>query len=183
MDTDSAFEIPFGFAGGLHDRNTGLVRFGYRDYDPDVGRWTAKDPILFSGGDTDLYGYVLNNPINLIDSLGLQHSPGGPWHPPDGVSTGCRETDSCSELSNKMRLLKKMIAKHIEWDYERGTTIHADDIAQLRNAYQKCVSIYLKKCANRGTPKLTPQNATNLSLLLFLLWILTGGPFRGGAPA
>jgi uncharacterized protein RhaS with RHS repeats len=47
------------------------VRFGYRDYDPEVGRWTAKDPIGFAGGDTDLYGYVLNNPINFIDSFGL----------------------------------------------------------------------------------------------------------------
>ena len=70
-DTNPSFTIPFGFAGGLHDRDTGLVRFGYRDYDPEVGRWTAKDPIGFAGGDTDLYGYVLNNPVNLIDSLGL----------------------------------------------------------------------------------------------------------------
>lgn len=72
-DTDPAFEMPFGFAGGLHDRDTELVRFGYRDYDPDVGRWTAKDPILFAAGDTDLYGYVLNNPVNLIDPVGLAH--------------------------------------------------------------------------------------------------------------
>ena len=66
--------IPYpvrGFAGGLNDRDTGLVRFGYRDYDPDIGRWTAKDPILFAGGDTDLYGYVLNDPINFIDANGL----------------------------------------------------------------------------------------------------------------
>ena len=63
--------MPFGFAGGLHDRETGLVRFGYRDYDPDIGRWTAKDPILFAGGDTDLFGYVLNDPVNLIDPDGL----------------------------------------------------------------------------------------------------------------
>ena len=62
------FEVPFGFAGGLHDRDTGLVRFGHRDYDPDVGRWTAKDPIRFDGGDTDLYGYVFNNPVNFISS-------------------------------------------------------------------------------------------------------------------
>jgi RHS repeat-associated protein len=34
---------PFGFAGGLYDPDTGLVRFGARDYDPEVGRWTAKD--------------------------------------------------------------------------------------------------------------------------------------------
>jgi len=71
-DTNVAFDAPFGFAGGLHDKDTGLVRFGYRDYDPDIGRWTAKDPILFAGGDTDLYGYVLNDPINLIDPLGLE---------------------------------------------------------------------------------------------------------------
>ena len=70
-DTDPLFDMPFGFAGGLHDRDTGLVRFGYRDYDPDIGRWTAKDPILFAGGDTDLFGYCLNDPVNLIDPDGL----------------------------------------------------------------------------------------------------------------
>jgi RHS repeat-associated protein len=70
-DTNPSFTIPFGFAGGLHDRDTGLVRFGFRDYDPDIGRWTAKDPIGFWGGDTYLYGYCLNNPINAIDPHGL----------------------------------------------------------------------------------------------------------------
>ncbi len=69
-DTDLLFDMPFGFAGGLHDRDTGLVRFGYRDYDPDISRWTAKDPILFAGGDTDLYGYVLNDPVNWVDPTG-----------------------------------------------------------------------------------------------------------------
>jgi RHS repeat-associated protein len=70
-DSNPAFRIPFGFAGGLHDRDIGLVRFGFRDYDPETGRWTAKDPILFNGGDTDLYGYVQNDPVNLIDPYGL----------------------------------------------------------------------------------------------------------------
>ncbi|MDY6792391.1 MAG: Ig-like domain-containing protein, partial [Thermodesulfobacteriota bacterium] len=64
VDSNPSFDMPFGFAGGLRDWNTGLLRFGYRDYDPDIGRWTAKDPILFAGGDTDLYGYVLNDPVN-----------------------------------------------------------------------------------------------------------------------
>jgi RHS repeat-associated protein len=70
-DTNPGFQ-PFGFAGGLYDQNTKLVRFGARDYDPLVGRWTAKDPILFSSGDTNAYGYVLNDPIDSIDSAGLQ---------------------------------------------------------------------------------------------------------------
>jgi RHS repeat-associated protein len=68
-DTNLGFQ-PFGFAGGLYDIDTGLVRFGARDYDPETGRWTTKDPILFSGGDTNLYGYVLADPINFIDPTG-----------------------------------------------------------------------------------------------------------------
>jgi RHS repeat-associated protein len=70
MDTNPGFQ-PFGFAGGLEDTDTGLVRFGARDYDPQTGRWTAKDPILFAGGDSNLFGYVQNNPVNFVDPSGL----------------------------------------------------------------------------------------------------------------
>ncbi len=70
-DSDPLFDMPLGFAGGLQDRDTGLVRFGYRDYDPENGRWAAKDPIGFAGGDTDLYGYCLNDPVNGVDPDGL----------------------------------------------------------------------------------------------------------------
>jgi len=66
----SATLQPFGFAGGLYDTDTKLLRFGARDYDPETGRWTSKDPILFAGGDTNLYGYVVADPINLIDPSG-----------------------------------------------------------------------------------------------------------------
>ena len=70
QDTRPGFQ-PFGFAGGLRDDQTGLVRFGARDYDPETGRWTARDPLLFEGGDTNLYAYVSGDPINSIDPLGL----------------------------------------------------------------------------------------------------------------
>lgn len=70
-DTNPAFQVPFGFAGGLRDRDTGLVRFCFRDYDPDIGRWSAKDPIGFAAGNVDLYGYCLNDPVNLVDPYGL----------------------------------------------------------------------------------------------------------------
>jgi len=68
-DTNPGFQ-PFGFAGGIYDKDTGLVRFGARDYDPYPARWTAKDPIGFEGGDTNFFGYVFSNPINLIDPEG-----------------------------------------------------------------------------------------------------------------
>jgi RHS repeat-associated protein len=62
---------PFGFAGGLYDADTGLVRFGARDYDARTGRWTAKDPIGFGAGDPNLFGYVSANPVDSIDPSGL----------------------------------------------------------------------------------------------------------------
>jgi RHS repeat-associated protein len=74
-DTAPGFKVPLGFAGGLHDRDTGLVRFGFRDYDPDIGRWTAKDPIGFFGGNIDLYGYVVNDPLKFYDPDGLFNLP------------------------------------------------------------------------------------------------------------
>jgi RHS repeat-associated protein len=55
----------------LYDPDTGLVRFGARDYDAQVGRWLAKDPIGFGGGQSNLYGYVANDPVNLVDPSGL----------------------------------------------------------------------------------------------------------------
>jgi RHS repeat-associated protein len=63
---------PFGFAGGLHDPDTGLVRFGARDYEPTTGRWTSKDPTRFDGKDSNLYAYVSGDPLNAIDPTGLR---------------------------------------------------------------------------------------------------------------
>ncbi len=70
-DSNPSFKVPFGFAGGLYDSDTKLTRFGYRDYDAYTGKWTAKDPIDFGGGDSNFYGYVLGDPVDFVDSQGL----------------------------------------------------------------------------------------------------------------
>ncbi len=80
---------PFGFAGGIHDPLTGLVRFGARDYDPQTGRWTAKDPERFEDG-SNLFAYVGNDPVNAVDPWGLSR-------------------DAC-EQSNNVECLKKRYA-------------------------------------------------------------------------
>ena len=73
-DTNPAFRVPIGFAGGLYDPDTNLIRFGHRDYDPDTGRFTALDPLGDAGGDADWYGYCLDDPVNLVDPEGLESS-------------------------------------------------------------------------------------------------------------
>jgi RHS repeat-associated protein len=71
VDSNPAFDLPIGFAGGLADPTSGLVRFGYRDYDPQSGRWTARDPALFGGGQGNLYAYAGSDPIGRRDPSGL----------------------------------------------------------------------------------------------------------------
>ncbi|MGZ6059311.1 MAG: RHS repeat domain-containing protein, partial [Myxococcaceae bacterium] len=70
-DSNPNFALEIGFAGGLQDPASGLVHFGARDYDPAAGRWTARDPALFDGGQGNLYVYVGNDPINGTDPTGL----------------------------------------------------------------------------------------------------------------
>ena len=96
----------FGFAGGLYDGETGLVRFGARDYDPSIGRWLNKDPIRFEGG-LNFYSYVGNDPVNFVDPYGLdvQVIWQGP-HPvvrvddPDGGKPHYIEMGPVSKASN-----------------------------------------------------------------------------------
>jgi len=75
-DSNPSFTIPITFAGGLCDSYTGLIHFGFRDYDPETGRWTAKDPIGFAGGNINLYGYCLSNPVSFADPVGLDYTVG-----------------------------------------------------------------------------------------------------------
>ena len=90
-DSSPGFQ-PFGFAGGIYDPDTKLVRFGARDYDASVGRWTAKDPIDFGGLNSNLYAYAGTDPINAADITGLDYLQFDgdtlSWHDDNGNQTG-----------------------------------------------------------------------------------------------
>ncbi len=86
-----------GYAGGLADAATGLVRFGARDYDVHAGRWTAKDPIGFQGNTGNLYFYVEGNPVNLADPHGLSGTVDAIAGFGDGVSLGLTDRLRCSD--------------------------------------------------------------------------------------
>ena len=52
------------------DLKSGLYYYGYRYYQPNLQRWLNRDPIAEAGG-INLYDYVQNDPVNLIDPLGF----------------------------------------------------------------------------------------------------------------
>jgi RHS repeat-associated protein len=69
-DTYPGFQ-PFGYAGGLYDGHTGLMRFGARDYDAFIGRWYKKEPIGFGLSSINSFRYINSDPINYLDIDGL----------------------------------------------------------------------------------------------------------------
>jgi RHS repeat-associated protein len=101
QDTNPGFQ-PFGFAGGIYDSATRLVRFGARDYDAGAGRWTTKDPIGFEGGSTNLYEYVYSDPINWSDPAGLK-------------AERCEDQDEkCEELQKDIQRARDELVKRYD---------------------------------------------------------------------
>jgi RHS repeat-associated protein len=63
---------PFRFSTKYWDEETGMVYYGLRYYSPQMGKFINRDPIGKNGG-LNLYGFVRNNPINLVDVLGMDY--------------------------------------------------------------------------------------------------------------
>ncbi len=113
-DTNPSFRVPFGFAGGLYDPDTKLTRFGYRDYDAYTGKWTAKDPIGFAGGDSNLYGYVLGDSVGFFDPDGLSKETGVEGC--DGKGTK-NPSKHCKEHSTNPNLEKYSFYNNLEYGF------------------------------------------------------------------
>lgn len=123
--------VPFGFAGGLFDRDTGLILFGARNYDPESGRWTARDPIGFGSGETNLFVYAGNNPVDRTDPTGLDWvdrliglGDHVPWKTPASER-------KWKEFNHLFKLVKKYL------DKTKKCADRAKKLEELERAYEK----------------------------------------------
>jgi RHS repeat-associated protein len=69
-ETNATSGDRFKYAGREYDAALGLYYNRARYYDPASGRFVGQDPSKFGGGDSNLYRYVGNDPVNLVDSSG-----------------------------------------------------------------------------------------------------------------
>jgi RHS repeat-associated protein len=173
-DTAPGFQ-PFGFVGGLYDRDSKLVRFGARDYDAETGRWTAKDPILFAGRQANLYAYVNNDPLNRRDPDGLQGLPDFDKQQQDkkkdsGGVPSISAASFCSSSSDWMAVRRMSVAK--------GS--HAQDTMMMMAVSGKCANQSMG-CRPTDCMIQAKRPETGCMSMFFQTSALTVGMMKNGA--
>uniref|UniRef100_UPI0010F7EA36 RHS repeat-associated core domain-containing protein n=1 Tax=Pseudomonas sp. 2FE TaxID=2502190 RepID=UPI0010F7EA36 len=101
-------DIPLRFPGQQYDGHSGLNYNYFRDYDPETGRYVESDPIGLRGG-LNTYGYVMGNPLSLIDKLGL--APGDLFGSPD---------DAAVDAGNYSRGKPNQSIEYGGWVFRKG---------------------------------------------------------------
>jgi RHS repeat-associated protein len=76
---------PFAFTG-REDDGTGYYYYRARYYNPEQKRFISEDPLGFGGGDSNLYSYVGNNPVDFTDPFG--NAPNYGYDPIDSTRSG-----------------------------------------------------------------------------------------------
>jgi RHS repeat-associated protein len=120
---------PIRWSTKYQDFETGWAYYGFRYYCPITGRWPSRDPIGENGG-INLYGYVGNNPVNLVDPLGLL--------PPDAIPIN---GDAFSPFSGASVPLVTAVLNDSRWGG--------------KDEHEEAIVVYLSKGQyyyTRGTP-------------------------------
>lgn len=71
LNGSGAYANPYRFSTKPIEPDSGLAFYGFRYYSPELGRWTAKDPIRERGGH-NLFLMTHNSVVNEVDTLGLK---------------------------------------------------------------------------------------------------------------
>ncbi|MGE9269547.1 MAG: RHS repeat-associated core domain-containing protein, partial [Verrucomicrobiales bacterium] len=102
--TGSPDDFDFRFSTKYQDNETNLLYYGFRYYDPEMGRWASRDPIGERGG-LNLYGFVGNGSVNWVDVLGLAEFT-------DLFGNTCQDSDSKS-IEVRVRSPEKSVTTQI----------------------------------------------------------------------
>ncbi|MCA1066128.1 DNRLRE domain-containing protein (plasmid) [Rossellomorea sp. AcN35-11] len=107
-------ENPFRYASYFYDEETGLYYLNARYYDAEIGRFLSRDSVPY----LNLYAYVANNPLKLIDPSGMYmvhpddvNKHGGRYHHPDLGEMGKNLKSVLGQLEKETRPMNKVPTK------------------------------------------------------------------------
>jgi len=89
-------DAEFGYTGAYFHQPSSMNLAPYRAYDSVTGRWLSRDRMGESGG-INLYGYVSNNPLRLVDMLGLAGANSEDDPPDSGTLGTARGTNAANQ--------------------------------------------------------------------------------------
>jgi RHS repeat-associated protein len=129
------------FSTKRYFQGVGLSYYGYRFYQPVMGRWLTRDPLQEAGG-INLYGFVQNNPVNYFDPYGLFHFGKRPLAGMSFMITGVLDDSLNIEVAHEHGFFDDGSGENIgfgpngrfsenPWDFDYVydfTTIYDDDI-------------------------------------------------------
>jgi RHS repeat-associated protein len=107
-------QSPFAFQGRELDPESGLYYFRARYYDPVVGRFLTEDPIGLWGG-SNVYAFVGNNPVNILDPEGL-----APRTPARGAPNSVQEFPNSSGKTVRHYGPDGNAEKDIDYGHDHG---------------------------------------------------------------
>lgn len=105
------------FTGRDYDYETGLYYYRARTMHPGLGRFIQHDPLMYVDG-LNMYSYVMNNPLNYIDSYGLDCNK-------------CNLPPTVEKIVNTIENVEETISTSIEFfdtyhEISRRTSINYD---------------------------------------------------------
>ncbi|UDQ98363.1 RHS repeat-associated core domain-containing protein [Lentisphaerota bacterium WC36G] len=148
--TDENVENVFKFSSEYAEKETGLIYYNYRYYNPTTGKWLSRDPIGERGG-MNVYGFVNNNVINYSDSYGLKKE------------YCCKEKDINKIAAQKSlqafnEAKKKMHRAKQHREKEKQQNGHPKKIYIITQYPEKCGQIC---CSKKGNVSATGPKSTH----------------------
>ena len=135
-------ENTYKFSTKPQDEETGYYYYGFRYYDSSNGRWLNRDPIRENGG-FNLYGFIVNTPINSVDDKGLIRVCGS-WTPD---STGSIKTGPLVTAQKQINAWRLVYAGatgdtsaviHYRSDYNKFTYQKIEKIKKQKRLCTEC---------------------------------------------
>lgn len=162
---------PFKFSTKYTDDINGLVYYGFRFYNVELGRWLNRDPMGESGG-VNLSAFVNNNPVQCVDNLGLYEGT---------ISTSIRDANNpldrpLGNASLKFEFFCNRGKPSINFDSAGGDFTGAVTGYQVGVAFCAFSQNYVLKTGIRytegNTPYLDRNNVVRYSIKVFVTFKL-----------